>query len=165
MEHLLGLLYSMLRSLPANSDARVRLLAKFVEKDYEKISLILAYRSRIADSWASSKQQTQINWKQLSLEEQEARGGEEWLLDQLSERKFSLEVMLVSRPYYPPTSFNKKMKINLEKKLTNQYHYIRNIDRECRRSLAGSRRRRSEAKDQRRTSQTTGNATGLEKFS
>lgn len=88
----------MLRSLPANSDARIRLLAKFVEKDYEKTSLILAYRSLIADKWASSKKQTQTEWKQLLLEGKEARGGEDWLLDQLNERNFTLEVCWVSSP-------------------------------------------------------------------
>lgn len=111
MEHLLGLLYSMLRSLPANSDSRVRLLAKFVEKDYEKISLIHTYRSHIADNWTSSKQQIRVNWEQLSLEEQEARGGEEWLTEQLNERKFSLEVM----PVHPPPLYNYRGRINLEK--------------------------------------------------
>jgi beta-catenin-like protein 1 len=94
MENLLGLLYSMLRSLPANSDARVRLLAKFVEKDYEKISLLLAYRARIADNWAASKRQTKSEWNHLSPEDQDARGGEEWLSDQLNERNFPLEVCL-----------------------------------------------------------------------
>lgn len=95
MEHLLGLLYSMLRYLPANSNARIRLLAKFVEKDYEKISLILAYRSRIVENWAMSKKQAQSKWEQFSLEEQEELGGEEWLLDQLNERKVALEVTAV----------------------------------------------------------------------
>lgn len=92
MENLLGLLHSMLRSLPATSDARVRLLAKFVEKDYEKISLIVAHRSLVAENWASSKRKTRNEWEQLSLEEQEARGVEEWLTAQMGERNFSLEV-------------------------------------------------------------------------
>jgi beta-catenin-like protein 1 len=98
MEHLLGLLYSMLRSLPADSDARVRLLAKFVEKDYEKITSILAYKSQIEDAWASREKATQNEWKTLSLEEQEARGGKEWLSDQLDERHFTLEVRICLTP-------------------------------------------------------------------
>ena len=97
----------MLRSLPANSDARVRLLAKFVEKDYEKISLINASRSLIAENWASSKKQTNTEWRQLSLEEQEARGGEEWLLSQLNERNFTLEVWFF---FHLLVSFLEKMR-------------------------------------------------------
>lgn len=36
-EHLIGILASLLRLLPGGSAGRIRTLAKFVEKDYEKI--------------------------------------------------------------------------------------------------------------------------------
>jgi beta-catenin-like protein 1 len=51
-EHILGILASLLRSLPGDSAQRYRLLAKFLEKDYAKIDILLglrrAYVSRVA---------------------------------------------------------------------------------------------------------------------
>ena len=43
-EHILGIFASLLRSLPGNSDTRFRLLAKFLEKDYEKITKLVSLR-------------------------------------------------------------------------------------------------------------------------
>lgn len=43
-EHILALFTSLLRSLPGNSDARMRLLAKFLENEYAKITKLLALR-------------------------------------------------------------------------------------------------------------------------
>ncbi|CAK7208791.1 hypothetical protein SBRCBS47491_000217 [Sporothrix bragantina] len=47
-EHLLAIFYTMLRLLPADSPERIRLLAKFVEKDYEKVDQLMALRSEYA---------------------------------------------------------------------------------------------------------------------
>jgi beta-catenin-like protein 1 len=44
MEHLLGVFSSLLRFLPGGSAARIRTLAKFMEKDYEKIAKLVALR-------------------------------------------------------------------------------------------------------------------------
>ncbi|KAF2638174.1 DUF1716-domain-containing protein [Massarina eburnea CBS 473.64] len=43
-EHILGIFASLLRSLPGNSDSRFRVLAKFLEKDYEKIKKLITLR-------------------------------------------------------------------------------------------------------------------------
>ncbi|KAF4976442.1 hypothetical protein FZEAL_6880 [Fusarium zealandicum] len=43
-EHLVEIFASMLRLLPANSAERIRTLAKFVEKDYEKITKLIKFR-------------------------------------------------------------------------------------------------------------------------
>ena len=43
-EHVLGIFSSLLRLLPANSPARIRTLAKFVERDYEKIARLAELR-------------------------------------------------------------------------------------------------------------------------
>ncbi|UNI15324.1 hypothetical protein JDV02_001867 [Purpureocillium takamizusanense] len=52
LEHLLGILASMLRLLPATSPERIRTLAKFVEKDYAKAAKLVAlhreYSARVA---------------------------------------------------------------------------------------------------------------------
>ncbi|CAK7229335.1 hypothetical protein SEUCBS140593_007212 [Sporothrix eucalyptigena] len=47
-EHLLVIFSTMLRLLPAESPERIRLLAKFVEKGYEKVDQLMALRSEYA---------------------------------------------------------------------------------------------------------------------
>ncbi|KAH0543002.1 hypothetical protein FGG08_002610 [Glutinoglossum americanum] len=44
IEHLLGIFAALLRALPANSPERIRTLAKFVEKDYEKLVKLIKLR-------------------------------------------------------------------------------------------------------------------------
>jgi beta-catenin-like protein 1 len=69
-EHILGIFASLLRSLPGNSDQRFRVLAKFLEKDFEKIAKLVSlrreYTSRVAAFDAKLKDQK----KGLSKEEQ-----------------------------------------------------------------------------------------------
>lgn len=48
IEHLVGIFSSMLRLLPASSAERIRLLAKFVEKDYEKADKLIKLRRDFA---------------------------------------------------------------------------------------------------------------------
>jgi beta-catenin-like protein 1 len=59
-EHILGILASLLRSLPGESPPRYRLLAKFLEKDYSKIHILLSlrrtYTSRVTAFNASLSQ-------------------------------------------------------------------------------------------------------------
>jgi beta-catenin-like protein 1 len=50
-EHLLGIFSSLLRLLPANSAGRIRTLAKFVEKDYEKLGKLVKLRRDIILAW------------------------------------------------------------------------------------------------------------------
>ncbi|KAI6984061.1 DUF1716-domain-containing protein [Hortaea werneckii] len=45
MEHLLGIFTSMLRLLPGESAARIRTLAKFTEKNYEKVAKLINLRT------------------------------------------------------------------------------------------------------------------------
>ena len=47
-EHLLDIFLSMLNTLPSESPERIRLLAKFIERDYEKISRLLHLRGEYA---------------------------------------------------------------------------------------------------------------------
>ena len=51
-EHLLGISASMLRSLPANEAPRIRLLAKFVEKDYQACDRLVKLRREFASKVA-----------------------------------------------------------------------------------------------------------------
>lgn len=68
-EHILGLFSSLLRSLPGNSDARFRVLAKFLEKDFEKINKLVALRRDYASRVAAFDSQLNERKKGLSNEE------------------------------------------------------------------------------------------------
>jgi beta-catenin-like protein 1 len=75
-EHILGLFASLLRSLPGNSDSRFRLLAKFLEKDYEKtiklVTLRRDYVTRLAAFDAKQKDRrrgmSKVEQDELELE-------------------------------------------------------------------------------------------------
>lgn len=80
-EHILGIFASLLRSLPGNSDSRFRLLAKFLEKDYEKITKLVALRRDYVTRLAAFDTRSQAKKKGLSKEELEV-----WELENITER-------------------------------------------------------------------------------
>jgi beta-catenin-like protein 1 len=92
MEHILGILSSMLRTLPGDSAARIRLLGKFVEKEYEKIGRIFALRRdfdarvKVADSKISQERERLSRSDQEDLES-------EWLSRRLDAGLFSLQTV------------------------------------------------------------------------
>lgn len=69
VEHLIGILASLLRSLPGGSAERVRMLAKFVEKDYEKCKRLLELRKDYADRLATTDKEIAQENKSLSAQE------------------------------------------------------------------------------------------------
>ncbi|KAL9595627.1 MAG: hypothetical protein Q9219_006333 [cf. Caloplaca sp. 3 TL-2023] len=91
-EHLLGILASMLRSLPANSSQRIRLLAKFVEKDYEKIDQAMKIRREYASRVTTVDQEIQAERTNLSAVEQEDKA-DEWLSKRLDAGLYSLQTV------------------------------------------------------------------------
>jgi len=70
-EHILGIFASLLRSLPGNSDARFRLLAKFLEKNYEKINKLVTLRRDYASRVAAFDVKLADRKRGLSKKEQE----------------------------------------------------------------------------------------------
>ncbi|WFD32294.1 hypothetical protein MSPP1_003339 [Malassezia sp. CBS 17886] len=54
MEHVLGILASLLHSLPSESAARLRLMAKFVEQEYKKTDRLLELRAALVDRVAAA---------------------------------------------------------------------------------------------------------------
>jgi beta-catenin-like protein 1 len=70
-EHILGLFASLLRSLPGNSDPRFRVLAKFLEKDFEKMNKLVALRRDYASRVAAFDAKLNDRKKGLSKEEVE----------------------------------------------------------------------------------------------
>jgi beta-catenin-like protein 1 len=71
IEHILGIFASLLRSLPGNSDLRFRLLAKFLEKDYEKITKLVTLRRDYASRLASFDTKMKDRIRGLSKPEQD----------------------------------------------------------------------------------------------
>ncbi|CAI6339694.1 unnamed protein product [Periconia digitata] len=70
-EHILGIFASLLRSLPANTDSRYRVLAKFLEKDYAKIDRLVALRRDYAARVATFDARLNERKRGLSAEEKE----------------------------------------------------------------------------------------------
>ncbi|KAL1612890.1 hypothetical protein SLS60_001120 [Paraconiothyrium brasiliense] len=70
-EHILGIFASLLRSLPGNTDARFRVLAKFLEKDYEKVNKLVALRRDYTARVAAFDARLKDRKRGLSKEEQD----------------------------------------------------------------------------------------------
>lgn len=92
IEHLLGIFASLLRLLPGGSAARIRTLAKFMEKDYEKIEKLIKLRREYASRVSPVEQVIDKERKRLTQEEQEIMVGE-WLSRRFDAGLFSLQLI------------------------------------------------------------------------
>jgi beta-catenin-like protein 1 len=91
-EHLLGIFASLLRSLPADEAPRIRTLAKFVERDYEKIGKLVLLRREYAARVAVVD--AQIAEERKGLEEDEVEEmRDEWLSRRLDAGLFCLQTL------------------------------------------------------------------------
>lgn len=84
----------MLRSLPSNSAARIRLLAKFVEKDYEKLERLIKIRREYASKMFGVNEEVERERASFSRAEQEERA-DEWFSRRLDAGLFSLQVCVI----------------------------------------------------------------------
>ncbi|KAI0407554.1 Catenin-beta-like protein [Xylaria palmicola] len=91
-EHLIGIFASMLRLLPAESAERIRLLAKFVEKDYEKTEKLVKLRRECAARVNAADEAIRVEQAQLSVEEREDMA-DEWFSRRLDAGLFSLQTL------------------------------------------------------------------------
>lgn len=91
-EHLLGVFASLLRWLPANDAPRIRTLAKFVEKEYEKITKLVQLRREYAARAELVDTQIREEQKALNGEEREERA-DEWLSRRLDAGLFCLQTI------------------------------------------------------------------------
>lgn len=90
--HLIALFASMLRLLPANSAERIRTLAKFVEKDYEKVSRLMKLRREHASHIRQAEAQNDAERKDAS-EDEMAELEVEWLSRRLDAGLFTLQAI------------------------------------------------------------------------
>lgn len=81
----------MLRSLPADSAPRIRLLAKFVEKDYEKIERLIKIRGEYAQRVSTADQTIKSDRAKYAKNEQQEHE-DEWLSRRLDAGLFTLQV-------------------------------------------------------------------------
>ena len=91
-EHLLGILASMLRSLAADSAERIRLLAKFVEKEYEKLGRLVRIRRNYAAKVSAVDREIARERATLSAaEDDDDDRADSWLSRRLDAGLFSLQ--------------------------------------------------------------------------
>ncbi|KEF56607.1 uncharacterized protein A1O9_06796 [Exophiala aquamarina CBS 119918] len=90
MEHLIGMLASLLRYLPGGSAVRIRALAKFVEKDYEKLLKLVELRREYKTRLVKVDAQIQREREDLTTTQLEERE-DEWLSRRLDAGLFSLQ--------------------------------------------------------------------------
>ena len=81
----------MLRLLEADCAPRIRLLAKFVEKNYEKIDRLFQLRWEYVSKVSGVERQVDVERSNLSVAEQDEMA-EEWLSRRLDAGLFSLQV-------------------------------------------------------------------------
>jgi beta-catenin-like protein 1 len=92
IEHLLGIFSSLLRLLPGQSASRIRTLAKFVEKEYEKIGKLIDLRREYTGKVKNVEEAIRVEAQQLS-EEERILMTDEWLSRRLDAGLFSLQTM------------------------------------------------------------------------
>ncbi|KAF5026377.1 hypothetical protein F66182_1505 [Fusarium sp. NRRL 66182] len=91
-EHLVEIFASMLRLLPANSAERIRTLAKFVEKDYEKISKVIKFRRDYVARLSLVEQQNDAE-KAVTTEDDRETAELEWLSRRIDAGLFTLQTI------------------------------------------------------------------------
>ncbi|KAH8796505.1 Catenin-beta-like protein [Hyaloscypha finlandica] len=91
-EHLLGIFSSLLRLLPANSSERIRTLAKFVEKDYEKLGKLVKLRRDYAARVAVVDNEIRNEQTKMDAEERE-EVADEWDSRRLDAGLFCLQTI------------------------------------------------------------------------
>lgn len=92
-EHLLGILSSMLRSLPADEAPRVRLLAKFVEKNYRVLDRIVQIRRDRASQLLSIDREIAAERASLASTEEQDEKADEWLSRRLDAGLYVLQTV------------------------------------------------------------------------
>ncbi|KIW69873.1 hypothetical protein PV04_02193 [Phialophora macrospora] len=92
IEHIIGILASLLRYLPGGSAERIRTLAKFVENDYEKITRLVELRREYKARLSKVDAGIRRDRESLSKAEAEERA-DEWLSRRLDAGLFTLQAI------------------------------------------------------------------------
>ncbi|KAF2719331.1 DUF1716-domain-containing protein [Polychaeton citri CBS 116435] len=92
LEHLLGIFASMLRHLPGESPARIRTMAKFTEKKFEKVAKLVQLRQDYARRLATADKEIRVDQSSLDAEDVESRA-DEWFSRRLDGGLFCLRTI------------------------------------------------------------------------
>lgn len=91
-EHLLGIFSALLRLLPGESASRIRVLGKFVEKDYEKVERLMKLKRDYASKVALVDADIVAEQRGLSTEERVDRA-DEWFSRRLDAGLYGLRTV------------------------------------------------------------------------
>ncbi|KAK8029929.1 hypothetical protein PG993_011220 [Apiospora rasikravindrae] len=91
LEHLIGIFASMLRLLPGGSAERIRTLAKFVEKDYEKTAKLVQLRRQFAARVERADAEIRAEQARLKSAEEREEYAADWFSRRLDAGLFSLQ--------------------------------------------------------------------------
>ena len=148
VEHLLGIFSSLLRLLPGQSASRVRTLAKFVEKDYEKIGKLMEVRREYTARMRSVEEAIKAEARQLSAEERETKA-DEWLSRRLDAGLFSLQTVDVILSWLVAEDSGARSRVKLL--LSDRDESLENLKQSLQEQLdgmeAGQSTEQAEAKD------------------
>ena len=90
--HLIAIFASMLRVLPANSAERIRTLAKFVEKDYSKVTKLMKLRCDYGAQVKRAEQENEGERREASKDDAEVLETR-WLSSRLDAGLFTLQTI------------------------------------------------------------------------
>ena len=92
MEHLVAIYASCLRSLPLEGAHRIRFLAKFVEKDYEKVKRFIQMHSEVSARLSSIEKEIADRLPTLSTEEKEDQETL-WYVERLDRGLYTIQMI------------------------------------------------------------------------
>jgi beta-catenin-like protein 1 len=92
LEHLLGLFSAFLRVLPGDSAERIRVLAKFAEKDHAKVVKLLQLRKEYVQRVERTEKDLKLDQSLLGPDEEED-SEEEWYLAKLDGGLYHLQIV------------------------------------------------------------------------
>jgi beta-catenin-like protein 1 len=96
IDHLLSIFSNMLRTLPSDSPERIRTLAKFVEKDYEKIGKLVTLHQTYSSRVARAEKETKDSWAHGGGDDQDKDGQEyELMTRRLDVGLYTLQLIAV----------------------------------------------------------------------
>ncbi|TQS38532.1 hypothetical protein Golomagni_00963 [Golovinomyces magnicellulatus] len=110
IEHLLGIFSSLLKLLTANSAYRIRTLAKFVEKDYDKIRKLVKLRREYASRVKSVDEEIKKEQEGLDFKIIETMA-DEWLSKRLDAGLFCLQTIDVILAWLVAEDDGAKMRV------------------------------------------------------
>lgn len=96
-EHLLSIFAAMLQWLPADSASRIRLLAKFCERDYEKLNKLMEAYDEYAARTAATEREIERKRSEMTFHDDDERQDQEmeWYMDRVGNGLYRLQLVTI----------------------------------------------------------------------